>query len=115
MTPLCVVGWRSVARDCVGARMRRGARFHAATPTGAQNLPVALGEPNPHPSPPTPRLRPPRPQQYEEWNDPSGGLLAAVFEACEADEAGSLGGLVDALQGTEFTVDAPGPDGDTAL
>lgn len=53
--------------------------------------------------------------QYEDWEDPSGGLLSEIFNACENDDADALGPLLDQLAGTQWGMDVPGPDGDTPL
>jgi hypothetical protein len=69
------------------------------------------------PARPRPSLPPPRPPppQYEEWEDPSGGLLTEVFDACENDDAGALARLLESLKATQWGVDTHGPDGDTPL
>ena len=46
--------------------------------------------------------------------DVSGGALLAVFECCEAGRARELEALLEQRRG-ELDVNAPGPDGDTAL
>ncbi|KAI8475925.1 MAG: ankyrin repeat-containing domain protein [Monoraphidium minutum] len=50
-----------------------------------------------------------------EWQDPSGGLLPAIFTACEDDIPDELPLLLERLAASEWGVDTPGPDGDTAL
>jgi hypothetical protein len=53
--------------------------------------------------------------QYEEWDDPSGGLLSSIFEACENDSPDELAPLLEKLKGSGWGVNAIGPDGDTPL
>ncbi|GBF91066.1 hypothetical protein Rsub_03922 [Raphidocelis subcapitata] len=53
--------------------------------------------------------------EYEEWEDPSGGLLSEIFDACENDDAGALQALLDKLKASEWGIDTHGPDGDTPL
>jgi len=53
--------------------------------------------------------------QYEEWEDPSGGLLTEIFDACENDDAGALTPLLGRLEGTQWTINARGADGDSPL
>jgi hypothetical protein len=55
------------------------------------------------------------PSQAAAWRDPSGGVLAGVFEACEAGEPGQLPALLEQLRAEGWSVDTPGPDGDTPL
>jgi hypothetical protein len=72
--------------------------------------------PPPHPCPlPPPAACPPRPPQYEEWEDPSGGLLSDIFDACENDDVDALKLLLEKLKGTEWGISPRGPDGDTPL
>ena len=53
--------------------------------------------------------------QYEEWEDPSGGLLTRVFDACENDDGDALEAALDELKASQWGLNAPGPDGDTPL
>lgn len=62
--------------------------------------------------PPTP---PPAHPQFEEWRDPSEGLLTSVFDACERNRPEQLSPLLQRLAGSQWDVNTPGPDGDTAL
>jgi ankyrin repeat protein len=50
----------------------------------------------------------------DEWQDPSGGPLAAAFEACAAGDAQRLLEALSIL-GTAADLSTPGPDGDTLL
>ncbi|GBF91034.1 hypothetical protein Rsub_03889 [Raphidocelis subcapitata] len=52
---------------------------------------------------------------FEEWRDPSDGLLSAAFAACEAGAAAELAPLLPRLAEGGWSLDTPGPDGDTAL
>lgn len=53
--------------------------------------------------------------QYEEWEDPSGGLLGDVFDACENDDAAALTAALEKLKASEWGINSVGPDGDTPL
>lgn len=46
------------------------------------------------------------------WVDPDGGLLTQVLDACEMGQVDELAELIGELS---CSIDAPGPDGDTAL
>lgn len=49
----------------------------------------------------------------EGWDDATGGVLSRVFQACEEDDAASLGELLQQLPGG--AINTAGPDGDSAL
>lgn len=53
--------------------------------------------------------------EYEDWQDPSGGLLGEIFGACQGGDAQDLGVLLGQLKDTQFSINTPGPDGDTPL
>ncbi|KAG2430177.1 hypothetical protein HXX76_010276 [Chlamydomonas incerta] len=48
----------------------------------------------------------------EEWEDPSGGELAALLQAVEDGDAGRV---AEVLKDFKADINTPGPDGDTAL
>lgn len=48
------------------------------------------------------------------WQDPSGGTLTQLLQACEAGQVAPVQQLIAELP-SPVTVDTPGPDGDTAL
>eukprot|EP00882_Tetradesmus_deserticola_P008783 GHRQ01009263.1.p1 GENE.GHRQ01009263.1~~GHRQ01009263.1.p1 ORF type:complete len:250 (+),score=113.48 GHRQ01009263.1:212-961(+) len=54
-------------------------------------------------------------EEEDEWVDPSGGVLVNIFAACEEGSTEQLAVNMQELKGTQYTVDVPGPDGDTAL
>ncbi|KAF6264846.1 ankyrin repeat-containing domain protein [Scenedesmus sp. NREL 46B-D3] len=54
-------------------------------------------------------------EEEDEWVDPSGGVLVNIFAACEGGSMEQLGVNIQELRDTQYTVDTPGPDGDTAL
>lgn len=89
-----------------------GTRVRLACPRELGRLPLS---PATHlPSNPS-RLRHARPQDDDEWHDPSGGLLGALFAAAEAGDARALAGALQQMAGAGWDVNTPGPDGDTAL
>jgi ankyrin repeat protein len=54
-------------------------------------------------------------EEEDEWVDPSGGVLVNIFAACEEGSMQQLTTNIQELKDTQYTVDTPGPDGDTAL
>ena len=104
---------RAPAAACSTRRRRRPNPNRLGTKCCGLDRPAALCSATPlrsrDPYPPTPRC------QYEEWEDPSGGLLSDVFDACENEDADALGALLDKLAASEWGINAHGPDGDTPL
>lgn len=54
-------------------------------------------------------------EEEDEWADPSGGLLVNIFAACEEGSMDQLTTNIQELKDTQYDVNTPGPDGDTAL
>jgi ankyrin repeat protein len=50
-----------------------------------------------------------------DWVDPSGGVLVNIFAACEEGSMEQLTTNIQELKETQYTVNTPGPDGDTAM
>jgi ankyrin repeat protein len=53
--------------------------------------------------------------EEDEWVDPSGGVLVNIFAACEEGSMEQLTTNIQELKDTQYDVNTPGPDGDTAL
>jgi ankyrin repeat protein len=54
-------------------------------------------------------------EEEDEWVDPSGGVLVNIFAACEEGSMEQLVTNIQELKDTQYDVNTPGPDGDTAL
>jgi ankyrin repeat protein len=50
-----------------------------------------------------------------DWEDPSGGCLGELIEACENGETAAVPGLLERLFETGVSIDTMGGEGDTAL
>jgi len=60
-------------------------------------------------------------EDEDEWQDPSGGILVNIFAACEEGDAEALEVNLQDLpndvadKAAPYSINTPGPDGDTAL